>query len=159
MCADSRNGAEWHGADPLRRQVDGHGLDWRSASFHRVRLEAARLERYEAWGLRISSACGRVVGIQFALEELADKDWAVMDRNHVGDKSLAKARRQRRREVPHLVGMRKHNVGGLNLLHYLFERKDVAVRRVILQQQMLDRIDFAEGFAAEFARKRRNSLT
>ncbi len=58
----------------------------------------------------------------------------------------AQRRRQLRRKIPHLVGVRKNRQVGIRFRHKLAHRRDISVRRVRLKQIVLHRARFRQLF-------------
>src|SRR5216683_2655696 len=76
-----------------------------------------------------------------------------MDSNHVAHQNLAEPGSQRRGKVSHLIGVRQHHIGRIDLLHQLLQSDDVAIGRVVLQQGVLHREYPGQLLAPEFSTK------
>ena len=81
------------------------------------------------------------VRIHLALEKLADqRQRAVFDsmRDHAGYRHALQASRQFRQIIAHLVGVREEHDPGVEKTDVRRERQRVSVRRVVVQQLVLD---------------------
>ena len=71
---------------------------------------------------------------------------------------LPHRRGQLRREIAHLIGVRQQHEIRLRAFDHLAQRDAIAVRRVFLEQIVLDQQDFVELLAGQFVGKRRDAF-
>ena len=144
ICAASSCGAKGSIGGGSRCGEDGVGA------------EGSGLDGDEA---RAGLADGSIVGVELALQELADEDRALrgiagVDGDDVRDEHLAEAGGERGREVADLIGVREDDECGVRVLDELLERGDEAVRRVGLEQGVIDAVDLVELLGGELGGER-----
>jgi len=108
-----------------------------------VRAVCARLQRRE---VRRGAGEARV-HVHLALKKLPRQNQLpVVDavRNGAAHRHFAQGGGQLRQEIANLVGVREKHDGRLRLLEKLPQRDGVSIRRVVLEQRVLHRVDFLE---------------
>ncbi len=127
--ADSRKGSLGRLRICAASSCGDEGLDGARLRFRFedcVGAEGSSLDGDEA---RAGLAAGAIVGVELALEELADEDRALrgivgVDGDDVRDEDLAEAGGERGREVADLIGVREDDECGVRVLDELLERED-----------------------------------
>ena len=123
-----------------------------------IRAKCSGLKRCEPW----RGSGKRDVRRGFPLKHLPhENEFAafVAVADAIPDHAFADHRSEFRREVAHLVRMRKQNQFRLGACDHLFQRDAKTICRVRFEQVVLNFQNFGDIFRGEFVRKCRHTLT
>ena len=98
-----------------------------------------------------------VVGVELALEELADEDKRVAilaQADKVRQQHLTETRGEPRGKVAYLIGVRQNDEAGFELLDQLLNRQYVTVSCVVFQERVLNAIAFVQLLAGKLTAQR-----
>src|SRR5271166_4308117 len=107
-----------------------------------------------------SGASGLHIRVQLALKKLPNENRPafVPDRDDIADQHLLKSCGELGCEIAYLIGVREEDVIRLNLADQLFKRRRKSVRRIDVQQFVIDRVNLVEFLRRKLRGKSATSL-
>src|SRR5581483_2040954 len=143
---------------PNRRRVHFRRefLHLRASRLNLLGAKSSRLYRNKVW----RSASRLEIGVQLALKELPHKNRTafVAHADHIADQDLVEARCQLRSEIADLIGVRKQHERWRDLSDQLLQRRREPVRRVVVEQFVIRRIDAIELLGCQLVCERIHAL-